>query len=136
MISLKHSAFIDALFKFNFDRVKAYKSVYQGVTDETATVNSSKLLSNANIKEEIDQRKSALASKNIISKEEVLHHLKDILENNKDVSPKDSLKAIDLLTKMLGFNEPSKTEITIKEQPLFGPENSDDSNDNEDLETL
>ena len=48
-------------------------------------------------------------------------HLRAIKDKYKDSDfPVHATKAIEILNKMLGFNATEKTEVTYKEQPLFG----------------
>jgi hypothetical protein len=49
-----------------------------------------------------------------------------INERNKEDNPQHALKAMEIINKMLGLNEPDKQDISISEQPLFGDIKEDD----------
>jgi phage terminase small subunit len=79
------------------------------------------------IKEAIETRKREMQEKSLVTKLELIMELKDILDNTKEVSPKTAIEAIKTLNKMLGFEAPTQTEMTVKtEQPLFGPGEDED----------
>jgi hypothetical protein len=54
-----------------------------------------------------------------ITKEELLNDLVDIKNNNKGVRDVTAMKAIELISKMSGFDAPTRQEISIQEQPLL-----------------
>ena len=57
-----------------------------------------------------------------ITREDILQDLLEIKDNNKTEGTVNSLKAIEIINKMLGYYAADKKEITISEQPLFGEE--------------
>jgi phage terminase small subunit len=112
-LSKKHIAFIDEYFNLGFNGTQAYKKVYNNVADTTAVANASKLLTNAKIKEEIEKRYKILSEKSIVTKEEIIKDLKEIKDKYKNGKiPAHALKSIEILNKMLGFNEPDKIDQT------------------------
>jgi phage terminase small subunit len=76
--------------------------------------------------EAIREAKDKLAAKSLVTKLELVMELKQILDNTKETSPKTAIEAIKTLNKMLGFEAPIQSEITmVQEQPLFGLINED-----------
>lgn len=109
-INKKHLAFIDEYFVNGFNGTNAYLSVYKGVAPDTARANASKLLANANIKAEIASRNAAISQKMQVTREDLIKDLIDIKENCKTSFPPSSIKAIEVIAKMLGLNEPEKIQ--------------------------
>lgn len=116
----RHQQFIEEYMANGMNGTQAYLSTYPNVTEETANVNSSRLLSNAKIKAEIERLQAETSNKLQITKESLLKHLNDILESTKN-DPKNkhnAIKSIEVLNKMLGFNEPNKTDITTNGESI------------------
>lgn len=111
----RHSAFIDEYLSNGFNGTNAYKAVYQGIGDRSANVNASKLLSKPEILAEIDARLMATAKKSGITRQDLVDDLIRIKDANIKTSPSFSLKAIELIAKILGYNEPDKLDITSKQ---------------------
>lgn len=119
----KQLAFIEEYFNNGFNGTQAYLAVYKGVSDETATVNASRLLGNANVKAEIERRQQENKLKYEIDREEIIEITKRIMKDNEKTMPPFSLKAIEILNKMGGLNAAEKHDHTVRtEQPLFGPD--------------
>jgi len=119
----KQLAFVEEYFNNGFNGTQAYLAVYKGVAESTATVNSSKLLSNANIKAEIEKRQQENKLKYEIDRDEIVEITKRIMKENEKTMPPFALKAIEILNKMGGLNAAEKLDHTIRtEQPLFGPD--------------
>jgi phage terminase small subunit len=59
-LSVKHRRFIDELFLCNLNATEAYMNVYAPKSRDTARVNASRLLTNANISAEIERRLAEL----------------------------------------------------------------------------
>jgi phage terminase small subunit len=129
-LNKKQEAFLDELFVNGFNQMKAYQSVYKGVSDETAKTNASRLLSNANVKREYERRQEQNRKRYEVTKEEIVEVVKEIMLNNRKDAPPFSLKAAEILNKMFGFNAADKIELSQnKEQPLFPDVEYDSEND-------
>jgi len=104
--------------------------------DESIHVKACKLCKESKISIRIAELREDLRQSNILSKDDILQHLKDILSmtKNSDKEKAIALKAIDQYTKMLGYNEAEKHEIKQDINIGFGGmENLDeDEADNED----
>ena len=109
-LNKKQLAFINEYFINGFNGKAAYKAVYKNVTDESAEVLASKLLSNVKVKDEIAKRQALIQSKYDIKKEEIIEVVKHILFTQKDAFPPSSLKAAEILNKMFGWNASDKIE--------------------------
>jgi len=118
----KQKKFIDE-YMIDLNASAAY--VRAGYSPKLSNTNATKLLQNTIIAEEIKKRQELSAIKAEVTREEIISDLKKIKDDCKAKSewPPHALRAIEILNKMLGFNEADKHEYTIfKEQPLFGPE--------------
>jgi phage terminase small subunit len=120
-LSAKHKAFCDEYLSNGLNATQAYKSVYK-VNDKVAGASGVRLLENARVKEYLQIEGEKTAQKLQITKEELLIDLVDIKNNNKGVRDAISMKAIELISKMSGFDAPTRQEISITEQPLLPEE--------------
>jgi phage terminase small subunit len=107
----------------------AYKSAYpKATTEASAYVNGSKLLRNTKIADYIKEKQEEMAKREIIKKEDILTDLKIIVTQNLSERPAIAIKAYELAVKMLGFNAPIESMVTLKgEQPLFKPLEEDEN---------
>ena len=120
-LSDKHEMFCQEYMVNGFNATAAYKKIYQ-VTDKQAESNGSRLMGNDKIKNRLDELKKETQEYYRISKEELLNDLKDIKNSNKGVRDGIAMKAIEIISKMSGFDAPLKQDITISEQPLLPDE--------------
>ena len=111
----RHIQFIEHYMSNGMNATQAYLSTYPNVTEETANVNGCRLLSNANIKARIEELQAETSKSLQITKESLINDLITIkqlcLDNPRGVH--NSIKAIEVIKKMLGFNEPDKVENKI-----------------------
>ena len=106
-ISDRHKAFIDEYLINGMNGTQAYHKVYPDVTDETAKVNASKLLTNANVIEYLESERKLIRERSRMSKDDKLGLLESIMAaENKNLT----IKAIEVHNKMTGDNEPDKVE--------------------------
>ena len=128
----RHKAFADEYLANGLNATQAYLKVYKSKVT-TAEVNGHKLLSNTKIKDYIEEQQEITRNELSISKNEILLNVKGVMDNNLEESPGMALKAVEILNKMLGYNETEKKEITINaEQPLFAPLEEEDEDELED----
>lgn len=126
-LSDKHKRFCDEYLSNGFNATQAYKSVYK-VSDKVAGSSGPRLMENVRVKEYIQKQQEKTANKLEITREQVLQDLIFIKEKNIEDWPPHALKALEMINKMLGFNEPDKQEITLREEPpLFSDEDLDDA---------
>ena len=110
----RHKRFCDEYLANGLNGTQAYLSVYKSVkSDEVAAVNASKLLRNTKVIDYIKLEQEKTSSKLEITRESVLMDLQRIKENNEGDNPQTSLKALDLIIKVLGFNAPTEQKINI-----------------------
>jgi hypothetical protein len=95
--------------------MKIYK-----VEENIAGTSGYRLLKNVQIKEFVNEAKERMRKELDIKKEDILMDLLFINERNKEDNPQHALKAMEIINKMLGLNEPDRQDISISEQPLFG----------------
>jgi phage terminase small subunit len=117
-LSAKHKAFCDEYLSNGLNATQAYKSVYK-VSDSVAGPSGDRLLKNAKIKDYIQEQQETTSQRLNITKEQLLLDLQDIKNRNMGVRDSLSIKAIEVMNKMSGFDAPIKQDITISEQPLF-----------------
>ena len=117
-LSAKHKAFCDEYLANGMNALQAYKSVYK-VADKVAGASGVRLLDNVNVKEYLQQERQNLAKRLNITKEELLLDLQEIKNSNKGIRDVTAMKAIELISKMSGFDAPTRQEISITEQPLL-----------------
>jgi phage terminase small subunit len=115
-LSDKHEMFCQEYMINGFNATKAYISVYK-VSDKVAEASSSRLFGNVKIKTRLDELKKETQKYYKITKEELLNDLKDIKDRNKGLRDQTAMKAIEIISKMSGFDAPIKQDITISEEP-------------------
>jgi len=117
-LSPKHKAFCDEYLANGMNALQAYKSVYK-VSDSVAGPSGDRLLKNAKVKDYLQEQGQKTAERLQITKEGLLNDLQDIKIRNLGSRDQLSMKAIELISKMSGFDAPIRQDITISEQPLL-----------------
>lgn len=111
MLNKKHIQFVDAFMQLG-NGSAAYKQVYGNTTsDEAAGTSASRLLKKAEIIAEISKRQQVLRQTSALSKQDLINDLVDIKNAQKNSFPPSALKAIEILNKMMGWNEAEKIEV-------------------------
>jgi phage terminase small subunit len=117
-LSAKHKAFCDEYLSNGLNATQAYKSVYK-TTDKVSGPSGDRLLKNVKIESYIREQQESTSQRLNITKERLLLDLEDIKNRNMGVRDSLSIKAIEVMNKMSGFDAPTRQEITIQEQPLL-----------------
>jgi phage terminase small subunit len=120
-LSAKHKAFCDEYLANGMNALRAYATVYK-VSDSVAGPSGDRLLKNVKVKDYIQEQQEITSQRLNITKEQLLLDLQDIKNRNMGVRDSLSIKAIEVMNKMSGFDAPIKQEITISEQPLLPDE--------------
>lgn len=122
-MNVRHEKFIEEYLINGFNGRQAYIKVY-GTSDTIAEISASRLLRNVKVKEILQAKKKELSDKYMITKQEIIEDLIRIKDLCKD-EPKSAgqaIKALEVINKMLGLNEPDKVESTSRiiwnEEPL------------------
>lgn len=110
----RHIAFLDEYFVNGFNAGKAYAKVYLVKNELVAISSGSRLLTNADIQEEMAKRQALNAKNNALKRQELINDLIEIKNSQKNLYAPAALKAIELLLKANGWNEPDKTEHSGK----------------------
>lgn len=92
-------------------------AIRAGYSEKTAYSQGPRLLENVEIQEALKEAQMKTVQKLEITREEVIKDLIYIKEKNIDEWPPHALKALEMINKMLGFNEAEKQEVTIKQEP-------------------
>jgi phage terminase small subunit len=117
-LSPKHKAFCDEYLANGMNALRAYAAVYK-VSDSVAGPSGDRLLKNAKVKSYLEEEGQKTAERLNITKEGLLNDLQDIKIRNLGSRDQLSMKAIELISKMSGFDAPTRQEISITEQPLL-----------------
>ena len=79
VLNKKQSQFVDEYFNCKFNATQAYMNVYANKSRDAARTLASQLLTNPNVKEEINKRQEELQDKSNVKKEEIIRELIDII---------------------------------------------------------
>lgn len=118
--------FLDTYMNMNFNGTLAYLSLKPHVQRNTAEVESSKILSKPKSQDYLDMKKEHIRLKEEVKLEFLVQELKKIVldvasesierdDNGRITSKPDranAIKAIDLLAKLAGHNQPQKIDVT------------------------
>lgn len=99
-------------------------AIKAGYKESGAASQASKLLAKDDIKTEIENRQKLLADENLVTKKEIvldLLRIKDDAMMGK-LHIKDGLKAIEIINKMLGYNEQDSIDTTNIQINYIKPE--------------
>lgn len=110
----KHKLFADTYLSNGMNATQAYLSVYKSVKNiKTAEAASSRLLSNVKVTDYIQKEQNKASQKLGVTRDEIIADLKQIKDDCKAKGeyPPHALKAIEILNKMLGFNEPEQIHV-------------------------
>jgi len=93
-----------------------------GYSENSAKEQGYRLLTYAHIQDYLKEIQDDLQKIACISRLQVLLKLQEIMEdsNYEDVTVKDKIKAIEVINKMLGYNEAEKKDVTSGGKPIEG----------------
>lgn len=139
-ISEKHRLFVEEYLNNGLNGTHAYLAVYPSVkNEESASVSASRLLRNDNVKKLIEEKQTKAVGKFEITREDILKRLdersrlmkelqilasKDTLTEDESakysrlkeiIKMSDANKSDEMISRMLGFNEPDKLDVSIRE---------------------
>lgn len=95
-------------------------AIKAGYSEKTAKEIASENLTKPNIKEYIKGIQENLEEQAEISRLRQLKLLIDIAYHNEKERTNDRLKAIEIINKMLGYNEPDKLDLSTKGEQITG----------------
>ena len=104
----KQSAFVDAYCSNGGNATQA--CITAGYSVKTAQEQGSRLLSNVIIQKAIQLRQKPIAEKFKVTREYLVEKLNNVIMD--DVKDSVYIKAIEVLAKMTGLNEPEKIELS------------------------
>jgi phage terminase small subunit len=116
-LSAKHKLFVEYYLGNGYNATKAYLSAYPKVTELVAAASASRLLLNVNIKSAIDKKVEKTITKLELSRESLIQDLQEIKEEQKTKNSHASIKAIEVISKLLGLYE-TKVDITSKGEKI------------------
>lgn len=127
----KQTKFID---EYMIDLNASAAAERAGYSKKTAYSQGQRLLKNVVIKDKLAKRQEKSAKKAGVTRDEIIADLKQIKDDfkSKGEYPPHALKSIEILNKMLGFNEPDKTSIEHKGIPPLFPDVNYDNNKQDD----
>lgn len=104
----KQHRFCEEFIKPGMDQAKALRAA--GYTEKYVNTGGNGILKNPAIKAKIEELRKPLEKKYGVSRSKQIERLESIIaEAEKD---SDRLKAIEIMNKMMGLNEPDKVEVT------------------------
>jgi len=118
-LSDKQKRFIIEYF-IDFNATQA--ALRAGYSEKSAYQSGWKLVRDPEISEILNLKSKDLLEASKVEKLDIINDLLKIKDLNMEKKPGISIKAIEQLNKMLGFNEVEKLNIFNSEQPLFGEE--------------
>ena len=93
-----------------------------GYSLKTAQGLAAQNMSKPLIQEAIKEKQRLISEQFQVTRDSVINDLLEIKNNCKVTNPNASIKALDLIVKICGFNAPTEQNIKLSgEQPLFGP---------------
>lgn len=107
MLTNKQRRFIDEYF---VDCNARQAAIRAGYSEKSAEFQGSKLMAIPEIAAEMARIRKEMSEKSKLTREELLNDLKEIKDLNKKEFPSAALKAIEIIAKMQGWNEPEKIE--------------------------
>lgn len=117
----KQKQFCDE-YLIDLNATRAYKDVYKSVkNDEVARANSSRLLTNANVKKYIENRMAEKESKLIAGQDEVLQYLTAVMrgEDKEEQLTTNAFGEIETIEKVVQGNRLKAAELLGKRYALF-----------------
>ena len=104
----KQIAFCDAYLTNGFNGTQA--CITAGYSPKTAKEQATRLLTNVHVQEYIKDKQKPLAEKFKVTREYLVEKLNNVILD--DVKDSVYIKAIEVLAKMTGLNEPEKIELS------------------------
>lgn len=123
-MTLKQQTFVKEYLSNGFNATKAAETA--GYSKKTAYSQGQRLLKNVEIQNEVDKHQQRLQKDSDTKVTDLINILKEITENEMERRPTASIKAIEVMCKILGLNATEKQEITHQYQPLFGPKKDEE----------
>ena len=105
----KRRLFAKYYFENGFDAIDAH--IKAGYNPKYAHTNAYTKLNFPEVQEELKILKEKLRERIMISKEQILADLLLIKDNNMEDAPQHALKSLEMVIKMLGYNEPDKLDV-------------------------
>jgi len=98
-------------YLIDFNATRAY--IAAGYAGKHSDAVAYRMLQNPEIKKAIEEGQKETAQKLLITKEQIIQDLIDIKNNTKDSEKfsNNAIKALEVINKMLGFNEPDKIQM-------------------------
>lgn len=103
----RQKMFVDEFLVNGFNGRQAYNSIYGKKENEVADACASRLLSKAKVKKYFNQKRKKLRKKIELQKEDNLLVLQGIIVSG---TVGQKLSAVEMVNKMLGYEEPARTE--------------------------
>lgn len=98
-------------YAIDYNATRAYMVAYPNISkDQTAASAGGRLLRNVEIEKRIKELQANIAETCGISRIMIVNKLKAIALQGEEETQKECLKAIEIVNKMLGYNEPEKIE--------------------------
>ena len=127
-MTIRQKQFVNEYLVNGFNATQA--AIGAGYSKKTAYSQGQRLLKHDEVKKQVTKVQEKLLSEGETKISDLVDTLKRITNDNEELRPNASIKAIEVICKILGLNATEKQEITHQYQPLFGPnEEEEDEKD-------
>lgn len=92
-------------------------AIRAGYSEKTAYSQGQRLLKKGEVQDLLNKKQEQHEIQCDIKKEDIIKDLIKIKEDNIEEWPPHALKALEMLNRMLGYNEPEKIDHTLKQEP-------------------
>lgn len=122
-LNKKYQAVADEYMINGFRAGPAYSTVYKTCSPETAETEGPRVIRLPQVQAYIESIQAENRKKYEVTKEELIEVTKRIMLTQEKVYAPASLKAVEILAKLFGYNAAEKHDVNLNtEQPLFGPD--------------
>lgn len=126
MLTPKQETFARKIIE-GMSQADAYRSAYScaRMSDKTIWENASRLMADSKVKARVQELRDKIASDSVMSAQERLEWLTQLVKGGDEVYTGDKLKAIDIMNKMTG-EYVTKVEADVQSEICINIELSDD----------
>ena len=111
-LNAKQTAFLFEYMRNGNNAAVAYKTIYTGVTQGTAQVNSSRLVRDPRIQALLAKERAEMKKKEWVERSFVVETLQEVIWTAREKGDLTNLnRALQELSKLMGFYEPVKTKV-------------------------
>ena len=110
----KQSKFVQ---EYLIDMNATQAAIRAGYSENTAYSQGQRLLKKDEVQRQLEKKREQHEIQCDMSKQKIIDKLWGMVLRNEDDMDMYAMKAIEIINKMMGYNEPDKIEQTIKQEP-------------------